>query len=114
MLMNEVFPPFDEKQLSEEDLAVLRSFEAMEDWEMPAPAAPASPIWAEPAQGSVQDDEQFIDEIFTLFLTEVNDDIATMLQILKQLESEQTIDPARLSPLRRMGHKIRGTAGAVE
>src|SRR5438093_838670 len=112
--MNEAFPPFDESQLSEEDLAILRTFEAMEDWEIAPPASAGSPVWVAPAPGNEADSEQFIDEIFTLFLTEINDDIATIQQILSQLEQEGRVDPAHLIPVGRVGHKMRGAASAME
>jgi chemosensory pili system protein ChpA (sensor histidine kinase/response regulator) len=49
-----------------------------------------------------------------LFIAEVEEDIATMRRALYQLEQDEHINHSGFVVLQRLGHKIRGTAGAVE
>lgn len=114
-MSDEAFPDFDESQLSEDDLAVLRAFEAMEDWNTDASAAstPASAIWSDPSSPGEQSGDDF-DEMLLLFASEADEDITRMRDALKQLDFEEHIDPTRFVTLRRAAHKLRGTAGTVE
>lgn len=115
-------PSFEENELSEDDLAVLRAFEAMDDWEVAPSATPPSPVWTGPAvvssqtmQSAQNATENFLDEeMLLLFVAEVEEDIEKMRWTLNQLEQDDQIHPARFVPLKRAAHKIRGTAGAVE
>src|SRR6266550_4339665 len=116
--MDDIFPALDEidkSELSEDDLAVLQAFEAMENW-------PAIPVKTDSSQYSdpalvvplahftpVNDDGMFM-----IFISEAEEDIASMQQILKYLDQEDHINPARFVRLQRLGHKLRGTAGAVD
>ncbi len=114
-MSDEAFSDFDESQLSEDDLAVLRAFEAMEDWNTDASAAstPASAIWSDPSSPGEQSGDGF-DEMLLLFASEADEDITRMRDALNQLDFEEHIDPARFVTLRRAAHKLRGTAGTVE
>ncbi|GAC1504994.1 MAG: hypothetical protein NVS2B12_18240 [Ktedonobacteraceae bacterium] len=106
-------PPFDESELSAEDLAILHAFDAIESWEMnPAqtdqPAADsANSIW----EGTASLDEP--DDMLIIFLTEVEEDITAMQQVMKRLARGDATQPGHFAALRRLGHKIRGTSGAV-
>ncbi|QBD80524.1 hybrid sensor histidine kinase/response regulator [Ktedonosporobacter rubrisoli] len=112
--MNEI--PFDENELSADDLAVLRAFEAMEDWDTDQEGAPpASPVWSGPPTPPVAEDDQIItDDMLILFASEAADDISKIKQTLGQLEQEVSIEPARFVTLKRAAHKIRGTSGTIE
>jgi chemotaxis protein histidine kinase CheA len=113
--MDDIFPALDEidkSELSEDDLAVLQAFEAMENW----PAIPDSSQSSDPALvvplphfSPVNDDGMFM-----LFISDAEEDIASMQQTLKYLDQEDHINPARFVRLQRLGHKLRGTAGAVD
>src|SRR6266581_3862708 len=53
------------------------------------------------------------DDMLMLFVTEADEDIATMHQVLQQLEHEALLTAAMSQVLRRTAHKLKGTAGAV-
>lgn len=95
---------------SPDDLAILQAFEARQDWEHAyAPAAVP--------EASISEEESFdddADEMLMLFISEVEEDIASMQHALAALEQEDHIQPAHYLTLHRAGHKIRGTAGAME
>lgn|SRR5579875_174333 len=112
--MSDSVPPFDENALSPEDLAVLRAFEAMEDWEIGPATSSEPPAQSEETPGAQQSAEVTVEEMFALFVSEVDEDIARMQRVLNQLELDDHIDPARFVTLKRAAHKIRGTAGAME
>jgi chemosensory pili system protein ChpA (sensor histidine kinase/response regulator) len=122
--MNELLSSFDENELSPEDLAVLRAFEAMDRWDNhTAPLPPvASASVATSAPGTKTDTvrvlsspaEDNVDDTLLLFIAEVEEDIATMRRALYQLEHDDHINHSGFVILQRLGHKIRGTAGAVE
>src|SRR5579884_479937 len=126
----DIFPPFDESQLSPEDQEVLRMFDALED--IPAnlsdDAAPESgadnshsslparddgvaPAEVAPASPSL--DENFIEDMLSVFAFEADEDIAILRRTLRQIEREDTLDTGRLMTLQHLAHKIKGTAGAV-
>src|SRR5579859_398104 len=115
--MNDVDPPFDESELSAEDLAILRAFDSMEDWQ---PASSTPPLSGTTPHGasstSLPDeyDERSSDEMLLLFVSEVEEDLARMRTALLQLDQEDQIDPARFVALKRVAHKVRGTAGALD
>ena len=122
--MNELIPPFDENELSAEDLAVLRAFEAMDRWDnhtAPLPSAASAPTvtTALPTKTTTtrilsSPLENAADDMLLLFIAEVEEDIATMQRALYQLEQDEHINHSGFVVLQRLGHKIRGTAGAVE
>jgi chemosensory pili system protein ChpA (sensor histidine kinase/response regulator) len=112
--MSDLLPPFDESELSPEDLAVLRAFEAMDDWNVEPSASPELLTQSDKAAGKQQNVEISEDEMFALFVGEIDGDIARMQGVLNQLELDDHIDPARFVTLKRAAHKIRGTAGAME
>ncbi|HWS83227.1 MAG TPA: response regulator [Ktedonobacteraceae bacterium] len=122
--MDNGFPPLDEigeidkSELSENDLAVLQAFEAIENW-------PSAPVRAGTSQSS---DSTFVasssltsaiipqndDDMLMIFVAEAEEDIASMQQMLEYLKQDDHINPARFVRLQRLGHKLHGTAGAVD
>ncbi|MBE3559936.1 MAG: response regulator [Ktedonobacteraceae bacterium] len=106
--MDEISSSFDESALSEEDLAVLRAFEAKQEWPG-GPSSTTTPLTTQQTELQGGPDE----ELHALFLTEVTEDITAMRHALSHLEQEDHIDPADFAELQRLGHKVRGTAGAV-
>ncbi len=111
--MNEDFS-LGETELSAEDLAILNAFDTLDSW--PTSDAPIdSPSLADTSPHTAQSSSPAIeiDDMLTIFLPEVEDDISHMLQALKQLEQEGYSVPAHFGALQRLGHKLRGTAGAV-
>src|ERR1051326_9471194 len=111
--MNEPMPSFNENELSAEDLAVLRAFEAMDAWDNhTASSVSAVEVATTRILPPVAEDDP--DSMLLLFIAEVEEDIATMRRALYQLEHDDHINHSGFTILQRLGHKIRGTAGAVE
>ena len=120
--MSEELQAFDENELSADDLAVLQAFAARETWNAGSSAPPgssASPmtqelaIWPKPFSLEQQSFDEAADDMIALFVSEADEDITKMRRILSMLEQDDHIDPTRFVMLQRVGHKIRGTAGAV-
>src|SRR5579885_1034663 len=126
----DIFSPFDESQLSPEDQEVLRMFDALED--IPAnldddaapesgadsshsslPAHDSGVEAAEVAPASSLIDENFIEDMLSVFAFEADEDIAILRRTLRQIEREDRLDTGRLMTLQHLAHKIKGTAGAV-
>src|SRR6266480_3938349 len=123
--MNEIPQPPDDNELnalselSEDDLAVLRAFEAAEELmvkdssaDVAAPgdsSAEQSPISQspQPSPGEVAE------EMLVLFVTEADEDIMLMRESLRHLEQDDSADPASLMALKRTAHKLKGTAGSI-
>jgi CheY-like chemotaxis protein/HPt (histidine-containing phosphotransfer) domain-containing protein len=132
--MNEPPPSFDPNELSEDDLAVLRAFDALENLE-DAESAPVidlpgtagtpdtmntaaqeehlPPGQAAGTSGSSLSSFDLLKDMFTLFATEADEDIATMWQALHQQEQDDSITSSSLVTLKQRAHKLKGTAGAV-
>ncbi len=119
--MDETPFPLNQDELTEEDLAILRAFDAMEDRvvERTAPTQPAPTVLA-----AQLPDAQLLDpdasDMFVLFCTEADEDIGTMRNALRQLEPPGApqdepfhYDPARFVVLGHAAHKLKGTAAAM-
>ncbi len=105
------FDEFGEQELSDEDMAILRAFEAMDNWPpetLTASTVPLSSHVTSPLDGPGNDDD-----MFTLFISEAEEDIHKMQRALDQLEPDGQVNRGRFLALQRAGHKLRGTAGAV-
>ncbi len=100
--------PFDESTLSVEDLATLRAFDAIESWET-SPSAPTTPSTVRESSAAYPES----DDTLPIFLEEVEEDISSMLEALQKIEQEGSPQPSSFAALRRLGHKMRGTAGAM-
>src|SRR5579885_2842541 len=112
--MNETpFPP-DENELTAEDLAVLQAFDAMEHWNNELSPASTTSAQSETLASKQLNYDVSSEEMQLLFASEAEEDIARMRRVLNQMEQEDHIDPSRFTTLRRLAHKLRGTAGAVE
>jgi chemotaxis protein histidine kinase CheA len=100
--------PFDQSTLSAEDLATLRAFDAIEGWET-APSDPTTPSSVRESSASYPES----DDTLPIFFEEVEEDISSMLEALQKIEQEGSPQPSHFAALRRLGHKMRGTAGAM-
>ena len=115
--MNEKQPSFDENELSEDDMAVLRAFEAMDDDLLPSSSSATSTL---NTRNAVQDTTQKVsteipfEDMLLVFVTEVDGDISSLRRALNQLEHETHIQPGRFEIFRRSGHKIHGSASFVD
>jgi chemosensory pili system protein ChpA (sensor histidine kinase/response regulator) len=115
--MNEKQLSFDENELSEDDLAVLRAFEAMDDDLLQSSSSVTSTLNAHlPAQNTTQQvsTEFSFEDMLLVFVAEVGEDISTLRRALNQLEHESHIQSGRFEVFRRHGHKIHGSASFVE
>jgi HPt (histidine-containing phosphotransfer) domain-containing protein len=116
--MDNAFSPLDDldnSELLDDDLAILQAFKAMENWP-PAPRETASSQSAScgfvvPSTSLTPSDDE---DILKIFIAEAEDDIANMLQIVKHLEQDDHTNLAQFVRLQRLGHKLRGTAGAID
>lgn len=105
----------DKGELSEDDLAVLQAFEAMEN-KSSAPlkvstAQSADPVFA----ASVAHLTSAVGEdMLTIFAAEAEEDITSMQYVLENLQQGDHVNPSHLMRIKRLGHKLRGTAGAVD
>ncbi len=106
--MTEERPDFDENELTDEDRAVLLAFGAMEGWPEQPPSI-TSPLQPRQETGPYSSEDMLL-----VFVAEVEEDIASMWRMLNQLEREDQIKPERFMTFRRLGHKMRGSAAAIE
>src|SRR5438105_15658878 len=104
--MNE--PPPGEQELSAEDRAIVEAFKAMKGWET-VPSALAPEISS--AQQNTSSDA--LDDVLVIFFSEVEGDLLVMRDALRQLEQGEDIDPTRLISLRRVAHKLQGSAAMM-
>jgi chemotaxis protein histidine kinase CheA/CheY-like chemotaxis protein len=107
--MNETPQPFDHNDLSENDLAVLRAFEAAEELVVKSVTANLSPA-SQPPQPAP---DNVPEGMLVLFITEADEDIAVMRETLRQLEQDDPADSTSFVTLQRMAHKLKGTAGSI-
>ncbi len=117
-------PPDDNElnepgELSEDDLAVLRAFEATEELLVKDPSAdvsaPGSSLFEQShaAQSPQPSPGEVPEEMLVLFVTEADEDIMAMRETLRHLEQDDPADPASLTALQRTAHKLKGTAGSI-
>ncbi|HLX58524.1 MAG TPA: response regulator [Ktedonobacteraceae bacterium] len=103
--------PFDHNKLSSEDLEVLRTFLATDDFEtLPPdtdqPTAPLTHPSSDPALA-------LEDEMLTIFISEVEEDLVVLRGSLEQAERDELLDSPGFLTLQRVAHKIGGTAAAI-
>ena len=115
--MNEEQLSFSENELSDDDLAVLRAFEAM-DGKLTenSPSTITSALNTQPPPEYAKDGSTdfSLDDMLLIFATELDKDLSAMRHALNQLAQDTHIQPALFEVLRSRGHKIRGSAGFVE
>src|SRR2546421_184319 len=114
---------FNQNELSTEDLAVLRAFDAldMENWEAERPdistLQPTQPLADQDTTiATTQRELAYLlspEDMLTLFTTEADEDLTTLRRTLQQLEPDDQLNIVRLQTLQRTAHKMKGTAGAV-
>jgi chemotaxis protein histidine kinase CheA len=116
--MDDLFYSIDEmgeSQLSEDDLAVLQAFEAKDNWPGSLGKADSSPFSDSAVVAPVLHLTSVNDsDMFLIFIAEVKEDIASMLQILKHIEQDNTVDPALCMQLQHFSHKLHGTAAVAD
>jgi chemotaxis protein histidine kinase CheA len=106
------FDEFDGSELSEDDIAVIRAFEAMEVWSpgpSPCQTIDQSAMPEVPRACSPREDG----EMFLIFATEAEEEISSIRRILDQLAQDEPGKLALFVTLKRAGHKLHGTAGAA-
>ncbi|HVB74571.1 MAG TPA: response regulator [Ktedonobacteraceae bacterium] len=103
--------PFDHSDLSPEDLEILRTFLATDEFEMRPPdsdepgAAPELPY---PDNALELDDE-----MLAIFTTEVEEDLEVLRGGLDQVELDERANSPGFHTIQRVVHKIGGTSAAV-
>jgi len=106
------FDEFDMGELSEEDLAVIKAFEAMDVWLPELSSSQKNDqnrLLEVPQVCSPQQDE----EMHLIFATEAEADIQSIHQVLNLLAQDEPENLNVLITLKRAGHKLHGAAGAV-
>src|SRR5579859_7352398 len=111
--MDDLNPHFNQDELSEADLEVLRAFHSNEE------PTPGNPLSQEPALEASQVETaqsptlMSDDEMLVLFATEADEDIAAMRVALQRLGQDDRLDSQSLKVLKRSAHKVAGTAAAI-
>src|SRR6266446_5719168 len=114
--MDDANSPFNQDELSAEDLEVLRAFHALKESTTDIPlhqqGMPAGSLANQPYadQSSAIESE---DEMLVIFTTEAGEDIAAMRLALQQVEQDDQVDPPSFKALKRSAHKMAGTAAAI-
>ncbi|HZT98776.1 MAG TPA: Hpt domain-containing protein [Ktedonobacteraceae bacterium] len=83
---------------------------AKERWETALPESSPSP-GASSAQQETS--SSVLDDVRAIFFSEVEEDLVVMREALRRLERGNDIDSARLTALRRVAHKLQGSAGMM-
>lgn len=110
-----LFSDIDKDELSAEDLAVLKAFEAMESQALP-PLKPATAHASDSVETEASTDwtSAISDDMLAIFVAEAQEDLVSMQHMLENLEQSNHADPHYLTHLKQLGHKLYGTAGAVD
>lgn len=104
------------EELSHEELEVLQAFHDLEfsttDSETSFETRHGTALTNQSDTGQPGD---FLseDEMLALFATEADEDIASMRQVMKQIEYDNRLDSRVLHDLKRYAHKVAGTAAAI-
>ena len=115
---------FDQNSLSPDELAILQAFDAMdlgnmvvgEGGEREEEKPPQDASQSSHAPSSDQEaltPMSLGDEMFAIFVGEVEEDLSAMREILRHVEPEENVDPIPLHALQRFAHKVKGTSGAI-
>lgn len=106
------FDEFDMSELTEEDLAILQAFEAMDTWSTKQSGRETNDqnkTSEVPQALSLQADE----DMLLIFAAEAEEDISSIRQILNQTEQHKPRNLTLFTTLKRVVHKLYGTSGAV-
>lgn len=113
--MDETPDPFHEEDLSEEDLAILREFDAMEfiaGEQLEATPQNAAKNVSPAGLSQADTTEAFSEEdMLLLFISEFEEDVSVLRSGVQQLEAGEVLDIAQLDTLEHKAHQIKGTAG---
>lgn len=114
--MDETSHSSQSDELSEEDLAIIRAFDALEDLMVAGNQDEQTNLRNNSASLSLLDGSFGIEspeDMLILFASEADEDIGTMRRALQQLEQDNHINSPGLVTLGRSAHKLKGTAGAI-
>lgn len=103
-------------ELSEEDLAIIRAFDALEDLEVTGSQDEQPGLRHNSTSLLLLDGSLGIEspeDMLILFASEADEDISTMRRALQQLEQDNHTNSPGLVTLGRSAHKLKGTAGAI-
>ncbi|GAC1567595.1 MAG: hypothetical protein NVS3B14_14130 [Ktedonobacteraceae bacterium] len=103
--------PSEHSKLSPEDLEVLHTFLATDEFETSPPDNDA-PGAAQPVS-SPHPLLDFEDEMHSIFTSEVHEDLVVLRGGLEQAERDERANSAGFHTLRQVAHKISGTAAAI-
>src|SRR6266566_5069596 len=124
--MSEASNPFEHSELSPEDLEVVRAFHATDRFAVFQGDSEDATFQGDREGAISQGDREGRpyptradaasepeDEMLTIFVSEVGEDIAALRRALEQAEIDDRIDSPGFLTLQRVAHKIRGTAAAI-
>src|ERR1700692_141368 len=101
--------PFREEDLSAEDLAILRDFDAMEFISLDETLQNVGTRISTSSTLSADTTEEYSPEdMLLLFISEVEEDVRILRNGVQQLESGKLPDVAQLHALEHKAHKIKG------
>ncbi len=114
--MDDEKQPFQQNELTPEDLEVLRAFHMLEEpasdtptlQEVSQPASPSHQPYETQSAATMTDEDMLV-----FFTTEADEDITSMRLALQQLEQDERLDSPGLVALKRITHKMAGTAAAI-
>jgi len=109
--MSEASNPFEHSELSPEDLEVVRAFHATDRFAVFQGDQGDREGRPYPTRLDAASEPE--DEMLTIFVSEVGEDIAALRRALEQAEIDDRIDSPGFLTLQRVAHKIRGTAAAI-
>ncbi len=113
--MDETSFSFDSEELSAEDLAIIRAFDAMDDLALagnPGTQQGEMQVNTAPLDNSRLGIES-PEDMLILFASEADEDIGVMRRALNQVEQDNLTTSPGLVTLSRAAHKLKGTAGAM-
>jgi len=105
----------NDEKLSDDDIAALQAFEERDAWITgPLQAqSMSSSTFKDDLQSNVNEDDAR-DDMLMVFSSEIDEDIGRLRHALSLLEQDDVLDMSRFTSIRRIAHKIRGTAGSVD
>ena len=114
--MSETPFPSNFDELSDEDLAVLRAFDALDDLAFPGslddqPGIQSNSTGLSLTSGALNLENP--EDMLILFASEADEDIGTIRRALQQVEQDNQVNSPGLVSLGRAAHKLKGTSGAM-
>lgn len=106
------FDDLDVNELTEEDLAILQAFEAMDTWS-PSQSQCQTNDQSQTLEGAPALSLREDDETFLIFVAEAEEDISSIHRALNQLAEHEPGNLTLFITLKRTGHKLRGSAGTI-